>query len=62
MGNIVLNHSKLMFFFITCLISYILGGLCLSQFKFLVQSIPQTVYLVILVGLFFIYGIIFLFM
>ncbi|EOX8490491.1 sensor domain-containing diguanylate cyclase [Salmonella enterica subsp. houtenae] len=62
MGNIESNQGKLMLFFITCLISYILGGLCLSQFKFVVQTIPQTVYLVILVGLFFIYGIIFLFM
>lgn len=56
------NHIKLMVFYITCLISYILGGLCLSQFKMAMQTIPQTVYLIILVGLFFIYGIIFLFM
>ncbi|WP_353936661.1 sensor domain-containing diguanylate cyclase [uncultured Citrobacter sp.] len=56
------NHSKVMIFYITCLISYILSGLCLSQFKMVMQTIPQTVYLIILVGLFFIYGIIFLFM
>ncbi|EDW2281084.1 GGDEF domain-containing protein [Salmonella enterica subsp. enterica] len=62
MDNSTSNQSKLMVFYITCLVSYILIGLCLNQFKLTVQAIPQTVYLIILVGLFFIYGIIFLFM
>nr|CAC9162354.1 Uncharacterised protein [Citrobacter werkmanii] len=44
-----------MAFYITCLISYILGGLCLTQFKLTIQSVPQTIYLIIIVGLFFFY-------
>lgn len=62
MENSNSNNRKLMAFYITCLISYILGGLCLTQFKLTIQSVPQTIYLIIIVGLFFLYGIIFLFM
>lgn len=49
-------------FYITCLVSYFIAGMCLSQYQLEVQSVPQTTYLIIIVGLFFLYGIIFLFM
>ncbi|EJG2189921.1 MULTISPECIES: sensor domain-containing diguanylate cyclase [Citrobacter] len=62
MDNYNSNNGRLMAFYIICLASYVLGGLCLTQFKLTMQSVPQTVYLIIIVGLFFLYGIIFLFM
>ncbi|MBJ8869616.1 GGDEF domain-containing protein [Citrobacter braakii] len=62
MDNSNSNNGRLMAFYIICLAGYILGGVCLTQFKLTIQSVPQTVYLIIIVGLFFLYGIIFLFM
>ncbi len=58
MDNYNSNNGRLMAFYIICLASYVLGGLCLTQFKLTMQSVPQTVYLIIIVGLFFLYGII----
>lgn len=62
MDNSNSNNSRLMNFYITCLVSYFIAGMCLSQYQLEVQSVPQTTYLIIIVGLFFLYGIIFLFM
>lgn len=62
MDNSNSNNSRLMNFYITCSVSYFIAGVCLSQYQLEVQSVPQTTYLIIIVGLFFLYGIVFLFM
>ena len=49
-------------FYVILIVLYLGVGLCLSQFKISVKNVPQTTYLIVIVGLLFLYTIMFLFM
>lgn len=56
------SNSLIVYFNILLAALYLIVGLCLSQFKISVQDVPQTTYLIVIVGLLFLYAMMFLFM
>ena len=62
MVKIKVFNNKIINAYMIVAMFYLIIALCLSQFKITVNNIPQSVYLIILVGLFFLYTIVFLFM
>lgn len=55
-------EAQISWFYTSLVVIYLLVSLCLISFKQVVQNIPQTIYLIAIVGLAFLYGITFLFM
>ncbi|MBU2672436.1 GGDEF domain-containing protein [Hafnia paralvei] len=62
MSKIKKLHVGIILSYIALTVFYLLAGLFINQLKIKINHIPQAVYLIVLVGLFFLYLIVFLFM